>query len=100
MDDLRVKNFIDRAESRSFEDLCQSVMTISETLKSLKIEPYVHVTNKPPEIKLPDIHRKETIIINFPTGLIWLIMASPYVVILGFAVLFKFLPKIAIMLQG
>lgn len=99
MDDLRVKNFIDRAENRSFEDLCQAVVAIAEALKSAKFEPYVHVTNRPPEIKLPDIHRKETIVINFPTGLIWLLMAAPYVVIIGFALIFKFLPKLAILLQ-
>lgn len=99
VDDRRVSNFLDQAESRSFEDLIDAVTKLNDTLSKMKMEPYFHVTNHTPDIKFPDILKKETININFPTTLIWLIMASPYVIILGFALIFKFLPKLAIMLQ-
>lgn len=96
MDEFRIKQFLDSAEKRSYEDLCSAVLTAADAIKNLKINP----TFRTPDIKLPDIQRNETIVINFPAGLIWLLMASPYVVILGFAIIFKFLPKLAIMLLG
>lgn len=96
MDEYRVKQFLDKAENRSYEDLCQAVLSAADAIKNLKISP----TFRTPDIKMPDIQRNETIVINFPAGLIWLLMASPYVVILGFAIIFKFLPKLAIMMLG
>ena len=96
MDEYRVKQFLDNAEKRSYEDLCQAIFSVADAVKNLKLNPNFRT----PEIKLPDIQRNETIVINFPTGLIWLLMASPYVVILGFALIFKFLPKLAIIMLG
>ena len=99
MDERRVDRFLEQAQARSIEDLIEAVDRINGTLQKLKLDPHFRLTNNTPEIKLPDIHRKDTVVINFPTGLIWLIMASPYVVIIGFALIFKFLPKLAILSQ-
>jgi hypothetical protein len=97
----RVGDFLRRTEARSLEDVIDAITAVSEavadlnkTVKALKIEPYVHVTAKTPEIKLPDIHRKETIVVNLPTGFMFLAMSAPYIIIIGVALLVKFLPLV------
>lgn len=97
----RVDDFIKRAEARSLEDVTDSLNAIAEavvelnrTVKTLKIEPYVHVTANTPDIKLPDIHRKETIVVNMPTGFVFLAMTAPYIILVGMFLIVKFLPMV------
>lgn len=95
----RVEDFLKRADGRSLDDICDSITSISQSvdhlrkaLETLKIEPYVHVTSKLPEIKLPPIHVKEVIKIDLPPGFIFLAMSAPYIILLGAALLYRFLP--------
>lgn len=92
MDDLRVDRFLAQAEARSVEDLIEAVDRITATLEKMKVEPYVHVTNKTPDIKLPDVIRKDTININFPTHIILFALAAPYILLIGMFLLVRFLP--------
>lgn len=98
----RVDDFIKRAESRSLEDvtdslnaIAESVLELRKALEAIKIEPYIHVTSKIPEIKLPDIHLKEVIKVNLPPGFIFLAMTAPYIILIGAALIYRFLPAMA-----
>jgi hypothetical protein len=107
MENERVQEFLLKAESRSKEDLVSAITSISMALTEIKaaldcmkLQPYIHVTAKTPEIKLPDIHRKETFIVNVPTGLIFTAMVAPYIILLGAFAILKFYPLVSRVVYG
>lgn len=107
MESDRIADFLKRTENRSAEDVCCALVSISEslaeinkTLSTMKLAPYVHVTAKTPDIKLPDIYRKETIHVKMPTGFVFLAMSAPYVIIIGIALVVKFYPLLSKAVYG
>lgn len=88
MENDRVKDFAARAESRSLSDVTEAIEDLRKAVQRIQV------------VIKPQISPQETtVIIEFPTSILLLMMAAPYFVFIGIYIAFKFLPKLAIMIQ-
>lgn len=80
----RVGDFLRRDAERSAADIADAIEKLEKTIREKKLEPYLHVTPKMPDIKLPDIHLKENIVIELPMRAVVILTVWPVIITLCF----------------